>query len=313
MPSFLKMTGSQKGVIKADVQVPKHKEEIEITSWSQSIEYKKIELSSGIKESIKDIEKDLKKNRYINKENKKQIDDRIAQLDTFKNNFYAKKSGNSWEFLQSIQKWHSDTALLINTIQNKNKALIPKLKTQIAQLNAAAHLAENDNLQNPQEVIAHFSLYKTLVHMVDTEVSGGKVNVSHIAQQQPSLFSEKAEELAEHAAFEFEKRIDSASPLLLDMCSSGEKITECVFSMYRPISSNEANGDLIAELNLYMRVTLRNAYIGAYQIKQSDDNELPMEDISINYDEAEFVFVEGNVLIGKRGIVKSPLKLDWRI
>jgi len=112
---------------------------------------------------------------------------------------------------------------------------------------------------------------------------------------------QQATSRAHHQDLTFSKYFDNASDDILKACWTGQQLQTAIFKFYR--SSGSADVGASTE---YLMITLEDAIISHYSISGGGD-ELPMENITLNYTKAEYKFVPVDVETGKAG---SPVMIS---
>jgi len=152
--------------------------------------------------------------------------------------------------------------------------------------------------------------YQLTIKEIDEKWKNDNQEMSGIINQFGQFIKDYGQRLvgSKHEPIKFDKYVDSASPKILEACCTGAAFPDCRFVSYRSVDVSATSPVKLATIarNAYVEITLYRIYLTNYTIKTGTD--LPTETIFINYDEADFKFVEADATTGKKGQQKI---INW--
>ncbi|MCP4701664.1 MAG: type VI secretion system tube protein Hcp [Gammaproteobacteria bacterium] len=109
---------------------------------------------------------------------------------------------------------------------------------------------------------------------------------------------------ANHADLSFTKFFDNSSDNILKACWTGQQIKTAVFQMFRASGSTDT-GKSATE---YLKIEMEDIIISNYSVSGGGD-ELPIENVTLNYSSVKYTFKEVDADKGTAGSA-IPIKHD---
>ncbi|HIE02377.1 MAG TPA: type VI secretion system tube protein Hcp [Thiotrichaceae bacterium] len=107
---------------------------------------------------------------------------------------------------------------------------------------------------------------------------------------------QQATSRANHSDLSFTKFYDDASDDIVKACWTGQQLKTATFCMYRASGNVETGGGATE----YLKITMEDVIISHYSISGGGD-ELPIENITLNYTKIEYKFTSVTEEDGKAG------------
>lgn len=95
------------------------------------------------------------------------------------------------------------------------------------------------------------------------------------------------------------KRADKSSPTLMQRCANGQHFADATLTVRKAGGKQEE----------YYQVKMTEVLISSFSNSGSGDDNIPLENVSLNYSKIEFAYKEQN----KDGGLGSPVKTWWDI
>lgn len=106
---------------------------------------------------------------------------------------------------------------------------------------------------------------------------------------------QQATSRANHSDVSFGKFFDNASDDILKACWTGAQIQTAVFQCFRSSGADDTGAS-----TMYLQITLEDAILSNYSLSGGGD-ELPIENVTLNYTKCEYKFTPVNSADGKAG------------
>lgn len=116
---------------------------------------------------------------------------------------------------------------------------------------------------------------------------------------------QQATSRANHSDLSFTKFFDNASDDILKACWTGQQQKTAIFQCFRSSGSTDTG----SEATMYLQITLEDAIISHYSISGGGD-ELPIENITLNYTKCEYKFTPVDTKTAKAG---SPVTISHNL
>lgn len=104
---------------------------------------------------------------------------------------------------------------------------------------------------------------------------------------------QQATSRANHSDLSFTKFFDNASDDLLKACWTGAQMKKAVFQCFR-----SSGADDTGKSTMYLQITLEDLILSHYSISGGGD-ELPIENVTLNYTKCEYQFIPVDFETGK--------------
>jgi type VI secretion system secreted protein Hcp len=108
---------------------------------------------------------------------------------------------------------------------------------------------------------------------------------------------------ANHSDLTFTKYFDNASDDIMKACWTGQQMQTCIFQMYRSSGTTDTGAS-----TEYLKIELEDVIISNYSVSGGGD-ELPVENITLNYTKITYTFVPVDIESGEAG-TQVPISHD---